>query len=55
MLEYAAHLHDHFVDPVVIQDGHYMAPTAPGYSVTFREETLTAYAFPSGEIWATVQ
>jgi L-fuconate dehydratase len=55
MLEYAAHLHDHFVDPVVIQDGHYMAPTAPGYSVTFREETLAACAFPSGAIWATAQ
>lgn len=55
MLEYAAHLHEHFVDPIVIQDGHYMAPTAPGYSVTFREETLAAYAFPSGAIWATAQ
>ena len=30
MIEYVDHLHEHFVDPVVIRDGRYRAPTAPG-------------------------
>jgi L-fuconate dehydratase len=51
MLEYSAHLHEHFVDPVVIEDGHYKAPLAPGYSVKMLPETLSAYVFPDGEIW----
>jgi L-fuconate dehydratase len=54
MLEYSAHLHEHFVEPVVIQNGHYMAPMAPGYSVAMLPQSLTAYAFPTGEIWANV-
>jgi L-fuconate dehydratase len=52
MLEYSAHLHEHFVEPVVINNGYYMAPMAPGYSVAMLPESLRAYAFPTGEIWA---
>lgn len=51
MLEYSAHLHEYFVNPVVIEDGHYRAPVAPGYSVTMLPETFRTYAFPDGEIW----
>jgi L-fuconate dehydratase len=51
MLEYSAHLHEHFFDPVVIEDGHYKAPLAPGYSVKMLPEALHAYAFPDGEVW----
>ena len=29
MIEYVDHLHEHFVDPVVIRDGRYVAPRAP--------------------------
>ena len=29
VIEYVDHLHEHFVDPVVIQDGHYVAPSRP--------------------------
>ena len=55
MLEYSAHLHEHFVNPVVIEDGHYRAPLAPGYSVTMFPETFKLYAFPDGEIWRQAQ
>lgn len=51
MLEYSAHLHEHFADPVVIEDGHYKAPLVPGYSVRMLPETLKTYAFPEGEVW----
>ena len=49
--EYVDHLHEHFVDPCVIRDARYVAPTAPGYSVTMKPESLDAYEFPGGRAW----
>jgi L-fuconate dehydratase len=51
VIEYVDHLHEHFLDPVVITDGAYAAPTRPGFSAQIRPETLTAYAFPNGSVW----
>jgi L-fuconate dehydratase len=53
ILEFVDHLHEHFLDPVVIRDGHYIPPTAPGYSITMRPESLDQYEFPSGSAWNT--
>jgi L-fuconate dehydratase len=50
-LEYVDHLHEHFVDPVVIRDGRYRAPERPGFSAQMRPETLTQFAFPDGPEW----
>jgi L-fuconate dehydratase len=52
ILEYVDHLHEHFLDPVVIRHGCYMPPTAPGYSIAIRPETLVTHAFPGGSAWA---
>ncbi len=52
VVEYVDHLHEHFVDPVVIRAGRYMAPTAPGYSITMRPESLARYAYPHGSAWS---
>ncbi|MGW1721424.1 L-fuconate dehydratase [Streptomyces sp. NPDC002306] len=52
VIEYVDHLHDHFVDPVVIREGHYAAPTAPGFSATMRPESIARYTFPGGTYWA---
>ncbi|HEV7778107.1 MAG TPA: L-fuconate dehydratase, partial [Luteibacter sp.] len=30
-IEFVDHLHEHFVDPVTIRNGHYIAPTTPGF------------------------
>jgi L-fuconate dehydratase len=51
LLEYVDHLHEHFVDPVVIKDGRYMPPTAPGYSITMKPESLISYEYPHGAVW----
>jgi L-fuconate dehydratase len=51
VVEYVDHLHEHFIDPVVIRGGRYMPPTAPGYSITMRAETLVTYAYPDGPAW----
>ena len=49
--EYVDHLHEHFVDPAVVRDGHYVAPTAPGTSITMHPSTIDAYTYPSGKEW----
>ncbi|MDQ2802399.1 MAG: L-fuconate dehydratase [Pseudomonadota bacterium] len=51
VVEYVDHLHEHFVDPVVIRDGRYMPPTAPGYSAALKRQSLQDYAFPDGPAW----
>lgn len=43
--EYVDHLHEHFVDPCVVRDAAYIAPEAPGYSITMKPESLEAYRF----------
>jgi L-fuconate dehydratase len=51
ILEYVDHLHNHFINPVVMKDGHYMPPMAPGYSITMHEASLAEHEFPSGAQW----
>jgi L-fuconate dehydratase len=53
MIEYVDHLHEHFLEPVVIRDGRYVVPQAPGYGAEMRPESLSQYAFPAGAEWAT--
>jgi L-fuconate dehydratase len=54
VVEYVDHLHEHFVDPVVVRDGRYMAPLAPGYSIEMKPESLAEYAFPDGPVWSAL-
>lgn len=51
IIEYVDHLHEHFLDPVVIKNGHYMLPSQAGYSITMKAESLEDYQFPDGAIW----
>ncbi len=51
IIEYVDHLHEHFLDPVVIKNGAYMPPSMPGYSIEMKSESLEKYNFPVGEIW----
>jgi L-fuconate dehydratase len=51
MIEYVDHLHEHFVDPVRVVNGRYLAPSAPGYSIEIKPETLSEFAFPDGPGW----
>ncbi|WP_199545973.1 enolase C-terminal domain-like protein [Streptomyces sp. N35] len=52
VIEYVDHLHEHFQDPVVIRDGHYVAPAAPGFSAAMHPESLDRYRYPDGTYWA---
>ncbi|MEV0798690.1 L-fuconate dehydratase [Kribbella sp. NPDC050281] len=51
VIEYVDHLHEHFLDPVVIRDGHYVAPVRPGFGAEMDSETLCDFRYPSGKIW----
>jgi L-fuconate dehydratase len=51
LTEYADHLHEHFVDPLVTKNGRYIAPKAAGYSITMKPESLARYAYPNGAAW----
>ncbi len=51
VIEYVDHLHEHFLNPVVIRNGHYMVPHAPGYSIEMLPVTLAEYSFPDGAVW----
>lgn len=55
IVEYVDHLHEHFIDPVVIRNGRYVPPAAPGYSITMRKDSLETYAYPHGDAWREPQ
>ncbi len=51
VIEYVDHLHEHFLDPVVIKNSAYMPPSKPGYSIEMKQDSLKDYSFPNGKIW----
>ena len=51
IIEYVDHLHEHFQDPVVVNNGAYMPPKSPGYSITMKSQSLEDYDFTNGKIW----
>jgi L-fuconate dehydratase len=50
-IEYADHLHEHFVNPARVSKGRYVAPTAPGFSAEMFVTSISKYSFPHGEAW----
>ena len=50
-IEFVDHLHEHFLDPVRIRRGRYLAPSAAGFSAQMRLDTLAQYRFPDGVAW----
>lgn len=45
VIEYVDHLHEHFKDPCVVRGAAYMPPTAPGFSIEMKPESLKQYEF----------
>jgi L-fuconate dehydratase len=52
VIEFVDHLHQHFIDPVVIEAGHYRAPTLPGFSAEMYQESVETFVYPHGTFWA---
>jgi L-fuconate dehydratase len=51
VIEFVDHLHEHFLEPVVIRRGRYIPPQRPGYSIEVFPETLERFQFPGGAAW----
>jgi L-fuconate dehydratase len=49
--EFVDHLHEHFIDPVVIRNARYMPPLRPGYSSEIAEQSRRDYRYPDGKAW----
>jgi L-fuconate dehydratase len=50
-IEFVDHLHEHFVQPVRIRHGRYLAPSAPGFSAEMERSSLERFAYPHGAAW----
>ncbi|WP_424983373.1 L-fuconate dehydratase [Labedaea rhizosphaerae] len=55
VIEYVDHLHEHFVDPVRVERGRYLAPSSPGFSATMKPGSLSRYAYPDGPVWTELR
>jgi L-fuconate dehydratase len=45
VVEYVDHLHEHFIEPCIIQNAAYMPPQAPGFSITMHPESRQRFRF----------
>lgn len=45
VIEYVDHLHEHFIDPCVVRGAAYMPPSAPGFSITMKPDSLERHRF----------
>ncbi|XP_060788840.1 mitochondrial enolase superfamily member 1 isoform X4 [Neoarius graeffei] len=54
MCEYVDHLHEHFKNPTVIRNAHYMPPKDPGFSCEMLESSVQKHQFPHGEVWRCI-
>ncbi|MBB94146.1 MAG: fuconate dehydratase [Rhodobacteraceae bacterium] len=43
--EFVDHLHEHFTDPCRVENGAYLAPSAPGFSIEIRSDTRSGFHF----------
>jgi L-fuconate dehydratase len=50
-IEFVDHLHEHFVHPIQLRGGRYLAPSAPGFSAELLPQSLAHYQFPDGPAW----
>jgi L-fuconate dehydratase len=55
VIEWVDHLHEHFLDPAVVENGRYLAPTRPGFSAQLKDETLSDYLYPEGPVWTALE
>ena len=44
-IEFIDHLHEHFVDPCIVKNGSYIAPSNPGFSIQMKQQTLEDFSF----------
>ncbi|KAJ1548135.1 Mandelate racemase/muconate lactonizing protein [Nowakowskiella sp. JEL0078] len=53
--EFVDHLHEHFVDPCVVKNGRYVAPSIPGYSTELHAQSIKDWSYPNGASWVELR
>jgi L-fuconate dehydratase len=51
VVEFVDHLHQHFLDPVQISGGNYIAPQRAGAGAEMHQSSIDEYSFPNGTYW----
>ena len=51
VVEFVDHLHEHFVNPTVVEKGHYIAPLGVGAGAEMKPHSISEYLYPTGEAW----
>jgi L-fuconate dehydratase len=49
--EYAESCSEHFVNPALINNGGYVTPTIPGYSVIIKDSSIKEFDYNIGTYW----
>jgi L-fuconate dehydratase len=49
--EFVDHLHEHFVDPCIVESGNYLLPSQAGYSAEMFPASISEFQFPDGSYW----
>jgi L-fuconate dehydratase len=55
LIEYAEHLHEHFVHPLDVRGGRDRLPTAPGFGLELKRGSIERHSFPDGPVWRARQ
>ncbi|XP_033208921.1 mitochondrial enolase superfamily member 1-like [Belonocnema kinseyi] len=51
IIEFVDQQHEHFENPTIVRNAHYIPPKAPGYSTKIKKESILNYAYPDGKEW----
>ncbi|MET7365921.1 enolase C-terminal domain-like protein [Streptomyces sp. NPDC005566] len=51
VIEFVDHLHEHFLAPVQVREGHYRAPDTPGFSAEMHAGSIAEFSYPDGRFW----
>lgn len=51
VVEFVDHLHEHFVHPTVVRNGHYIAPRDAGAGAEMKPQSIIDFLYPSGKEW----
>jgi L-fuconate dehydratase len=54
-IEYVDHLHEHFVNPVQIENGRYRAPRYAGNGASMRPDSIVDFGYPNGRVWKELE
>ncbi len=55
VVEFVDHQHEHFVAPVQVENGRYLAPSVPGNNGEMLPESVATWSYPSGDGWGKLR